>query len=120
MIYQTVLSPVAVGKVGKSNNEKGLYRFGRMVASLGSSDEYLDTDLDIEYDLGVLRIQSDGEIKNLRKANKFCEFCEENKHKLGIIWHHLVPPAIGIIWWHHLVPPAISKPSYKPSRNDSN
>ncbi len=56
-----------------SKDEKGVYRFGKLVVSLGAHDEYLDSDLDIEYDMGVMRIHADGSVEDIKSANKFCD-----------------------------------------------
>ena len=59
--------------------DRGIFQFGKMLVSLAKRDEYLDSDIDLEYDLGVLRVHVDGSIEDIKGANKFCE---KNKNKM--------------------------------------
>lgn len=95
VVFMTPLREIATGSVAslapeaqqdsttalkaRKGNARGMFRFGRLVVSLGEHDEYLDSDLDIEYDMGVMRVHADGTIEDIKGANKFCE---KNKNKM--------------------------------------
>lgn len=94
-VKNLVIEPIANLLEGKSEVKKtvrqdvkvaskGIFQVGKMIVSLAKRDEYLDSDIDLEYDLGVLRVHVDGTIEDIKGANKFCE-TKKNKMKDAII-----------------------------------